>query len=74
MHRLEDDAPAPLGWPAQGAATADLRAAGARDDDADLVALWAGQAAGLIDPEPIGAGEIVERIVREAEEAIARLA
>ena len=74
VHRLEDDAPAPLGWPAQGAATADLRAAGARDDDADLVALWAGQAAGLIDPEPIGAGEIVERIVREAEEAIARLA
>jgi nitronate monooxygenase len=63
----------PLGYPAQQAATADVRAAAARADEADLIALWAGQAAGLAGGER-GAGEMVGDLVREAERVVEGLA
>ena len=36
-----------LGFPRQGGASADLRAAAAAANDAEHIALWAGQAGGL---------------------------
>ncbi len=62
---LEAAGPPALGYPAQAGATGEIRAAGAARNDPELMALWAGQAAGLS-----GAGqsarEIVEEVVAEA--------
>jgi nitronate monooxygenase len=65
------DAPVlPFGW--QGSAVGDLFQ-GARDvGDADYMGLWAGQGIGLIDDLP-SAGELVARLVREAEDVLQRL-
>jgi nitronate monooxygenase len=70
---MERDAPASLGWPTQAVAMGDIREAGARKDDPELIALFAGQGAGMVDPEPLGAEEIVRRVVEEAHAALARL-
>jgi len=70
---LEAAGPPALGYPGQAAVTAEVRAAGAAGDDAEMIALWAGQAAGLS-----GAGqsarEIVDEVVAEAAAVIRRLA
>ncbi len=56
MAALEAAGPPALGYPRQAAASADLRAAAAAADRPDLIALWAGQAAGLTsDPDAGGA-------------------
>lgn len=72
VRRIERGAE-PLGWPRQAAAMGDIRRAAARDDDAEHMALWAGQASRLLDPEPVGAEEIVATIAAEAEEVLAGL-
>ena len=64
--------PEPLGWGAQAAAVADLRAAAAAAGDADLLPMLAGQAAGLAADE-LPAAEIVARLVAEAEAVLRRL-
>jgi len=70
---LEAAGPPALGYPRQAAASADLRAAAAAADRPDLIALWAGQAAGLKgDPAP--AREIVEEVVAEAAAVLRELA
>ncbi len=62
---LEAEGPPALGYPRQAAASADLRSAAARADEPELIALWAGQAAGLAGaPRP--AGEILRETVAEA--------
>jgi len=65
VRRLESG-PAPLGWPRQAAAWADVRQAAARADDAEHIALWAGQASSLMEDEALGAEEIVAQVVAEA--------
>lgn len=63
---------APLApWPAQNSLTRDIRAAAARAGDAQLLSLWAGQAAPL--GRELPAGELVAQIVREADEVVQRL-
>jgi nitronate monooxygenase len=65
--------PPSLGWPAQAAEIADIRAEAARTGHADLLPMLAGQGAGLAgDVRP--AGEIVEQIVSEARAVLSRLA
>lgn len=73
MAALEAAGPPALGYPHQAIATAGLRAAAAAADRPDLIALWAGQAAGLAEGSP-PAAQIVERTVAEAAEALRRLA
>ena len=64
--------PPSLGWPAQAAAIADIRAGAARAGNGDLLPMLAGQGAGLVgDVRP--AGEIVEEIVSEARTVLSRL-
>jgi nitronate monooxygenase len=65
------DAPL-LPFPLQNALTADLRREAAKAGKADLLSLWAGQAAPLARVR--GAGDLVRDLVRETEEAVARLA
>lgn len=65
IETLEAAGPPALGWPRQASATAGLRAAAARQDEAELLALWAGQAAGL-SGRSLPAGEIVREIVAGA--------
>jgi nitronate monooxygenase len=66
---LESAGPPALGWPRQGGATADVRAAAADADAPEYMALWAGQAAGLARP-----GHPAARIVQETvDEAVAVL-
>lgn len=73
MDEMEAVAASTAGYPAQAALTGDVRAAAAGGDRADLMALWAGQAAGL--PSGVApAGQIVADILREADEVIAALA
>lgn len=67
------DAPGALGWPEQNTATADVRRAAARDGRADLMSLWAGQAAALAGADR-PAGEIITAMVDDAAREIARLA
>lgn len=62
---LEAAGPPALGYPRQAGASADLRAAAAAADRPDMIALWAGQAAGLAGPAH-PAGRIVEEVVAEA--------
>jgi nitronate monooxygenase len=73
VETMEGVAPASLGFPRQAAASADIRAAAERADDADLLMLWAGQAAGLVGAEALGAEEIVRRVMAEAEAVLRRL-
>jgi nitronate monooxygenase len=69
----EEMAAAPtLPFPLQNALTVDLRREAARAGKADLLSLWAGQAAPLARAR--GAGDLVRDLVRETEAAIARLA
>ncbi|HSJ74094.1 MAG TPA: nitronate monooxygenase [Miltoncostaeaceae bacterium] len=65
MAALEAAGPPALGYPDQAAASADVRAAAAAADRPDLVALFAGQAAGLATGSPPAAA-IVEEVVAEA--------
>lgn len=61
-----------LPFPLQNALTQDLRREAAKAGKAELLALWAGQAVGLARARP--AGDLVRDLVRETEEAVARLA
>jgi nitronate monooxygenase len=70
---LEALGPPGLGFPGQGTASADLRAAAAAAGDAEHIALWAGQAGGLAG-DPVPAEHLVEEIVQEARGIIAALA
>jgi nitronate monooxygenase len=70
---LEAAGPPALGYPRQATASADLRAAAAAADRPDLIALWAGQAAGMADGAT-GAGEIVEEVAAEAAAVLRTLA
>ena len=72
MSALEAAGPPALGWPRQAQASADLRAAATSSDRPEMLALWAGQAAGLADDEP-GAEEIVHAVVAEAQAVLAEL-
>ncbi len=65
IETLEAAGPPALGYPAQAAVTGEVRAAGAKRDDPELIALWAGQAAGLSGSGQ-SAREIVEEVVAEA--------
>ncbi|HWT86673.1 MAG TPA: nitronate monooxygenase, partial [Myxococcales bacterium] len=58
-------------YPVQNALTREIRAAAAKAGDSGLLSLWAGQGAPLLREEP--ARELVARILREAEAALARL-
>jgi nitronate monooxygenase len=60
--------PANLGYPRQQAATGALRAEAMRRGEDDLIALWAGQAAGLAAHG--SAGEVVADIVAEADRVL----
>ena len=70
---LEAAGPPALGYPRQAVASADLRAAAAAADRPDLIALFAGQAAGLATGSP-PAAEIVEEVVAEAAAVLRELA
>jgi nitronate monooxygenase len=65
------DAPV-LPYPLQNSMTADLRRAAAKAGKADLLSLWAGQGVPLARALP--AAELFRALVRETEEAVARLA
>jgi nitronate monooxygenase len=54
----------PAGFPQQQQLTADIRAAAAKADRADLMQMWAGQGAPLIRPMP--AAQLVEKLAAEA--------
>jgi nitronate monooxygenase len=63
---------APLApYPVQNSLTREMRTAAAKSGDSGLLSLWAGQAAALARDEP--AAKVVERVLREAEEVVARL-
>jgi len=70
---LEAAGPPALGWPRQGGATTEIRAAAAEIDAAEMQALWAGQAAGLARTSH-PAGRIVQETVDEALTILRRLA
>jgi nitronate monooxygenase len=70
---LEAAGPPALGYPRQAAASAGLRAAAAAADRPDLIALWAGQAAGLAHGAP-AAAEVVNEVVAEASSVLRGLA
>ncbi len=54
-----------IGYPRQGSAWADIKAASDRAGSADATTLWAGQAAALADTE-ISAAEVIVQIMAEA--------
>lgn len=66
------DVPGAMGWPQQNAAASDVRRAAAQAGRADLMSLWAGQAAALAGPDR-PAAEIINEFVEGAAEAIRRL-
>lgn len=69
----EEMAGAPvLPFPLQNALTSDMRRAAAKAGNADLLSLWAGQAVSLARAR--GAADLVRDLVRETEQAVARLA
>lgn len=72
VNTLEAAGPPALGWPRQGGATTDIRAAAAEIDAAEMQALWAGQAAGLARTSH-PAGRIVQETVDEALTILRRL-
>lgn len=61
-----------IGYPRQGSAWADVKAASDRAGSADATTLWAGQAAALAGDE-ISAGEVVAQIMAEAQATLRRL-
>jgi nitronate monooxygenase len=61
-----------LPYPLQNSMTADLRREAARSGKADLLSLWAGQGVALARARP--AADLLRELVRETEEAVARLA
>jgi nitronate monooxygenase len=61
-----------LPYPFQNSMTADLRREAAKAGKADLLSLWAGQGAPLSRARP--AADLVGELVRETEQALARLA
>ena len=63
------DQPGAMGWPQQNTAAGDVRRAAARADRADLMSLWAGQAAALAGPDR-PAAEIITEMVSDAVEII----
>jgi len=65
------DAPEPLPFPVQNALTGPMRRAAAQQDDAERLALWAGQGVALA--RTIGAGELVARLVEERERVVRTL-
>jgi nitronate monooxygenase len=67
------EGPEPLGWGAQAAALADVRAAAARAGDAELMPMLAGQAA-AVGADEMGAAEIVAELVDGARATLRRLA
>lgn len=73
VERLERG-PAPLGYPSQSAAWADIRRAASAAGDAEHITLWAGQAAGLVDDTAVSAERIVQDIVAEALAALSVVA
>ncbi len=73
LDEMEAQGPPALGYPRQAGASAALRAAAARADEPELLALWAGQAAGLAgSPRP--AAEILRETIDEAVAVIRALA
>jgi len=60
---------APLPFPAQNTLTRAIRNAAARENNAEYMALWAGQGTRLL-TEDQAAGEIVEQVMREAIEKL----
>jgi nitronate monooxygenase len=64
-------APEPLPFPVQNALTGPMRRAAAQQNDADRLALWAGQGAPLA--RAISAGEVVERLVEERASVLRQL-
>lgn len=62
--------PEPLAYPRQRAAAQDIYAAGRERDDPDHSQMLAGQGLRLLEDEEVGAAEVVERVVREADEVI----
>jgi nitronate monooxygenase len=70
---LEAAGPPALGYPAQAGATAEVRAAAAAADRPEMLALWAGQAAGLATAGQ-SAQEIVDEVMAEARDVIRGLA
>jgi nitronate monooxygenase len=70
---LEAAGPPALGYPRQAAASAGLRAAAAAADRPELLALWAGQAAGMASGV-MPAARIVEEVVAEAAAVLRELA
>jgi nitronate monooxygenase len=67
----EPGAPEPLPFPIQNALTGPMRRAAAQRDDADRLALWAGQGVPLARAMP--ASELVARLVDEREQVRRRL-
>lgn len=57
----------------QAAAAQDVYAASGRQGSGEYVPMWSGQSSGLVHDLP-GAGEVVERVVREARAVLASLA
>jgi len=64
-------APEPLPFPVQNALTGPMRRAAAQRNDADRLALWAGQGAPLA--RAIGAGDLVRRLVEERASVLRQL-
>jgi nitronate monooxygenase len=64
-------APEPLPFPVHNALTGPMRRAAAQQNDADRLALWAGQGAPLA--RAIGAGELVQRLVTERASVLRQL-
>lgn len=62
----------PLAWPLQRAAAGDIYAASQATDSDDYSPMLAGQGVGMLGEER-GAAEVVERVVREAADMLARL-
>lgn len=61
-----------LPYPAQYSVSRDLRKAAAAADNADFIAMWAGQGVGLVREQP--AAELVAELVAESRELMSRLA
>jgi nitronate monooxygenase len=66
------DQPGAMGWPQQNAAAGDVRRAAAQAGRADLMSLWAGQAAALAGPDR-PAAEIITQMVADAVNVIRTL-
>lgn len=65
----ENSGIAPLPFPTQNTLTREIRNAAARENNAEYMALWAGQGTRLL-TEDQAAGEIVEQVMREALEKL----